>query len=136
MEDLLQPLIRGDRRAETLLRDPGQLRRRLLAEGPEALGRALELRARRGVGEGEQPEHEPDHDRIDAGLLHRDPHGGSDDKAQDPVADACGACDEEGGEDRDADDQGSRLDVLGVEHRDHDQRHDVVDDGDRQHEGA
>ena len=105
VEDLLQPLVRGDRRAEPLLRDPRQLRRRLLAEGAEALGRALELRPRRRVGEREQPEHEPDDDRIDAGLQDRDPHGGADDEAQDPVADPCGACDEEGREDRDADDQ-------------------------------
>ena len=66
--ELLQALVRRDRRLEP---DPGrarELRRRLLAEEPEEVARALEVAARGGIGEREQPHREPDHDRVDAGL--------------------------------------------------------------------
>ena len=110
VEDLLQALVRGDGGAEPLLRDPRQLGRRLLAEGAEALGGALELRPRRRVGERDQPEDEADHDRVDARLEDCDPDGGGDRQAG-SVANPCGASHQQSGEDRDPDEQRPRLDV-------------------------
>ena len=73
VEELLQPLVGRDRRGQPDARGARELGRRLLAEEPEEVGRALEIDARGRRRERQQADREPGHDRIDARLEEREP---------------------------------------------------------------
>ncbi len=134
MEELLQPLVRGDRRADPDSRRAGELRRRLLAEQAEQVGRALEVGAGRRRREREEAHHEADHDRVDTGLRERDPGGHAERRVDDaaPHAEPNGEPDHE--DDARRDQQRGHVHAARVRGRDHDQRDDVVDDREGQHE--
>ncbi len=73
MEQLLQPVIGGQRSPNALPSVAGQLGGWLLAEQPERFGSQLKIASLRRVGEREQAHREPDHYRIDTGLEESDP---------------------------------------------------------------
>ena len=73
MEERLQPLVRRDCGPEPDTDRTGELRRWLLPELPEALGGALEVGPRHGIGVRQEAHSEPNHDRLHARLEQRDP---------------------------------------------------------------
>ena len=139
--ELLQALVRRDRSGKP---QPGlacQLGCRLLPEAPEQVARALEIAARGGIRERQEPRDQSDDDRVDAGLEQRDPHRRGEREIQQAVVleaevDAHGAHGEDHAEDSDRDQQRTPVDVRAVDDRDHREREDVVDDRDGEQERA
>src|SRR4051812_21849677 len=88
MEELLEALVRGERRPHPDARRPRELRRRLLAEPAEELGSPFEVSATGRSSECHEAERQPDDDRVDAGLRQSKPgsdaHRYADDACPDP----------------------------------------------------
>ena len=131
MEELLQPLVRGDRELHARCAPSGQ------APASAARGTARNRSVARsrsgrdaGDGEREQAHREADHDRVDPGLRERDPGGHAERRVDDA---ACGRrADREprsrGRRPRPRPAARARARRSRVHGRDHDQRDDVVDD--------
>ena len=136
MPELLQAVVRRDRRLQAEPRLARELRRRLLPEEPEEVGRPLEVAARGWVRVRQQPHRESGHDRIDSGLEERDPERGPEHRIDEPAMRAQRARDEDRDEAPDRDDEGADDERVRVRRRDHEERDDVVDDDDREHERA
>ena len=136
VEQVLQPLVGGDREPQAELGLAGQLGRRLLPEGAEPLaGRLQRVRLDR-VRVQQQAQREAEHQRVHAGLEQEGP----DRDGQQRVGDAVPAPGEHPGRDdaeqRDRDQQRPQADVLAVEERDHQQGGDVVHHEHGEQEGA
>ena len=95
VEELLQPLVRRDRRPEAHADRARQLRGRLLAELAEPLRGALELGPRSRVGVGQEAHREADDDRLDPGLEQRHPDRGPEHEVDEPDANARAPRDED-----------------------------------------
>ena len=135
MQAVLEPLVGRDGRDDAQLSGARQRRRGLFAERARELRRALQLRARRWVRAHGKSHREPGDRRVDARLEHGDPQRAAHERGgrgalpdrQEPHAD-------EGGEERNRDAQGDRVEVAAVGDADDDEGDEVVDDDERQHE--
>ena len=135
VEDLLHSVVRRDRDPHALPCGSRQFRRRLLAEQPEPLGRALQVTARGRVGHREQAHHQANHERVDARLVERDPGRHAEHRVDDPAAQVQGPGQRDRGQERQPDRQRDQVDAAAVDHRDdHDPGH-VIDDRERQQVG-
>ena len=86
VEEQLQPLVRRDCGPEPNTDRTGELRRRLLPELAEALGGALEIGPRHGIGVRQETHREPNHDRLHARLEQRDPDRRPEREVDEPTA--------------------------------------------------
>ena len=132
----LQPLVRRERRAQSFARRAGELRRRLLAEAPEALARTLEIGSGSRVGVHQETHREPDDDRLHARLEQRDPDRRPERQVQESTPNAERLREQDGAEERDGHEQRRDGDVVRVDGGDDAQGQKVVDDDDREHERA
>ena len=137
VQAVLEPLVDRQRGCDADLGRAGELGRRLLAERARLLGRSLERPARGRIGGRGEPDDEAGDHRIDAGLVQRDPdpHAQQSRHLQ-ASRDRHEAQPEQDREQAERDQQRHELDVLGVDGRDHDQRHEVVDDDEREEPNA
>ena len=99
MVELLQPLVRGQRRGEPGARRLRQVGGRLLAEAAEQVAGPFQVGPGRRVGDGQQPHHQADDDRVDAGLQDRDPRRDPRRRVDDPGPDPGPAQEQDHGED-------------------------------------
>jgi hypothetical protein len=136
MELLLQSLVRRDCGRDSGLRAARELRRWLLAEEPEQIGRTLEIAAGGRGGIGEQTHGETDHDRIDARSGERDPRRDPQDGVQRSDVDPQLPDDDDQSEDRQPLSECRHVDGRRVDGRDHDERDHIVDDRECEHERA
>src|SRR6478736_5611203 len=136
MPEALQPLVRRDGRPQRAARRAGEVPGWLLAEEPEEVGRALEVAPLRRVGERDQATHQAGHNRTEAGLVERDPDRRAHHEVDRPEMDVEGANHEDAPEQADRHHERYHRDRAAVCDRDHEERHDVVDDCDCEQEGA
>ena len=136
MVELLEPLVRGQRRGEPGARRLRQVGGRLLAEAAEQVAGPFQVGPGRRVGDGQQPHHQADDHRVDAGLQDRDPRRDPRRRVDDPGPDPGPAQEQDHGEDPGRDAQRDQHDGLAVGGADHHQRDQVIDDRDRQQERA
>ena len=132
----LQPLVRRDRGPEPEADGAGELGGRLLAELAEALRRTLEIGPRDRVGVGEKAHRESDDDRFHARLEQRDPDRRPEREVDEPDPHPERLRDEDDAEQPDGHEQRGNGDLVRVDEGDDDEREDVVDDDDREHERA
>ena len=136
MVQLLQTIVGRDRRLHAGPGRAGELGRRLLPEGAEALARRLEVRASRRVRVGQQSHCQPHDDRLDARFEERDPDRQPERGIDDAAVDVHRESEQHGREQAESHEQRPRRQVLRVDERDDEQRHDVVDHDHRQQERA
>ena len=134
MPEALQTLVRRDGRPQRAARRAGEVAGWLLAEEPEEVGRALEVAPLRRVCERDQATHQAGHNRIDAGLVERDPDRRAHHEVDRPEMDVEGANHEDAPEQADRHHERGNRDRAAVCDRDHEERHDVIDDRDREQE--
>jgi hypothetical protein len=136
MQQLLEPVIRRDRRPHAFPRVAGQLGGGLLAEQPERCRRLRQVAPRRGVGQREHAHHQAGHHGVNPGLEERDPGRHPEQHVGRAAADTRPARHDHRGEDGHAGTQRGQVDVGAVHQRDdHDPGH-VIDDRERQQIGA
>ena len=136
MVELLQPLVRRDRRLDAGPRRAGELRRRLLAEETEDVTRALEVGAGGCIGIREQSHREAGDDRVDSGLEEGDPEGHAEAGVEKTAVQLGRLGGEDDPEEQDRGNERPHRKVPGVRGRDHDERDEIVDHHDGQHERA
>ncbi len=127
---VLEPLVRRDCGRHAPLRGPRELRRGLLPERSRQLRHPLELLARRPVRARHEPDRESRHDRVDPGLVQRDPERYAE-RHRGLPAPARRHVPERHHQPEAGDRQGERQpgERVRVDRRDHHQCHQVVDHG-------
>ena len=126
MTDVADPELRADRARE--------LGSRLLTKLAEPLGRALEARAGGRVGVGQDAHREPDDHRLDPGFEQPHPRPDAEHEVDEPRAQPHRLRDEDGAVEEPGCGEWPVVQRPRVEDRDHEERGDVVDDDDREHE--
>ncbi len=136
VQPVLEPLVRRDRRRDPTLGLACQLGGRLLAELSRERGRLLEVRPRRRIGAERKTECEPQNGRVDPRLVQRDPGPEAQSDRYRSVVYAGRSQNQQTGKEHDRDRERGERDVLRVRGRDHDERDQVVEDAEREDEGA
>ena len=139
MEPVLEPLVRGDRGRDAQLRRARELGRGLLAERARQLRHALEVGARRRIRARDEADREPGDDRVDARLVAARPRWPRRGSTAAGPRQAIGAY-RSATSDAEEAERRSRAErtttSLRVHRGDHEQRHEVVEDRERQQADA
>ena len=131
---VLEAFVGRNRGAHAELRRARELRGGLLAKRPRQRGGALEILARGRIGAGGQSHGQPGDHGVDARLEQRHPQGNAeDDRDLSPPFGRVAQREQRRGQ-AERRGEGRKRDVAGVHGGDHDEREQIVDDGERKQE--
>ncbi len=134
MKQLLQAFVDRRRRPELHSGHPCPFRGGLLAKLAEPLGCTFEVRPRSWNGVGQKAHREADHNRLHPRLEQADPGARAECQVHETHVHAEAAQDEDGSVEHEGHEQWQRMEGLGIDGRDDDEREDVVHDDHGEHE--